>query len=456
MRTSAQRHGTGSPATSPAPQTLGPFEAVRDLALDAPFPDLLRVRQLIDAPVEPDPAAAVRRELEPLRAHITPGLSVALTAGSRGIADLATVVRAAGDWLREAGAEPFIVPAMGSHGGATAEGQVQLLASLGVTEDAMGMSIESSMETVELERLPDGGPPVHMDKNAAAADAVLVLNRIKPHTDFAADVESGLAKLTAIGLGKQRGAEAIHAYGAAPLGHWIPKVARRVVEAGSVLGGLGLVENAEERTARVAFVPPDGIGGQAEAELLGHARNLMGRIPFDRLDVLVVDEMGKDKSGAGLDTNVIGRMMIRDSTEFDRPNITNIVVRDLTEPSHGNATGLGLADFVPLRLLEKIDLRAMYVNGLTAGIAGVQRSQVPMVLPTDRDAIAAAILMCGRADQAGARVARIASTMETEDLLVSESLRGDVERHPALEVVGAAGPMEFTADGALGAWVGDA
>lgn len=453
MRTSAQEWA-GRSAESPVPPSLGPFEAVRQLAYDAPFPDLLRVRRLIDAPMEPDPAAAVRRELEPLRARMTPGSSVAVTAGSRGVADLATVVRAAGEWLREAGAEPFVVPAMGSHGGATAEGQLELLAALGVTEQAMGMPLRSSMETVELGTLPDGGPPVYMDKNAAAADAVLVLNRVKPHTDFTADVESGLAKLTAIGLGKQHGAEAIHAHGAAALGHWIPKAARRVVETGRILGGLGVVENAEERTARVAFVPPEGIGGQAEARLLAEARDLMGRIPFDQLDVLVVDEMGKDKSGAGLDTNVIGRMMIRDSAEFDRPNITNIVVRDLTDVSHGNATGVGLADFIPLRLLEKIDLQAMYINGITAGIAGVQRTQIPMVLPTDRDAVAAAILMCGRADRADARVARIASTMETEELLVSTSLREEAERHPALEVLGPAGPMAFDGAGALGPWAG--
>lgn len=455
MQTST-RQWTERSAGALLSHSLGPFEAVRELAYDASFPDLLRVRQRVDAPVERDPAAAVRRELEPLRDRITPGMSVALTAGSRGITDLATVVRAAGAWLREAGAEPFIVPAMGSHGGATAEGQVGLLASFGVTEGAMGMPLHSSMETVELDRIPGGGPPVYMDKNAAAADAVLVLNRIKPHTDFAADVESGLAKLTAIGLGKQQGAEAIHAYGAAPLGHWIPAVARRVVETGRVLGGLGVVENAEERTARIAFVPPEGIGGQAEAELLEQARGLMGRIPFDQLDVLVVDEMGKDKSGAGLDTNVIGRMMIRDSAEFDRPNITNIVVRDLTEVSHGNATGVGLADFIPLRLLEKIDLRATYINGITAGIAGVQRIQIPMVLPTDRDAIAAAIMMCGRADQASARVARIASTMDTEELLVSSSLRADVEQDPGLEVIGTAGSMAFDNDGALTPWAGAA
>lgn len=427
---------------------LGPFEAVRGLGCDAAFPSVLRVRQVLDAPTEPDPAAAVRRELAPLRARIWAGMSVAITAGSRGIGDLPAVVRATGEWLRAVGAEPFVVPAMGSHGGATAEGQLDLLASLGVTEAAVGLPVRSSMETVELEGIPDG-PAVHMDKNAAAADGVVVVNRVKPHTDFGGDVESGLAKITAIGLGKQRGAEAIHSYGAAPLGHWVPEVARRVVATGKILGGLAVVENAAEHTARVAYVPAEDIGGDGEATLLTQARGLMGRIPFDELDVLVVDEMGKDKSGAGLDTNVIGRMMIRDSAEFDRPRITNIVVRDLTEASHGNAAGLGLADFVPLRLLEKVDLRATYINSMTAGIGGVQRSKVPMVLPSDRDAIGAAIVMCGRPDQENVRLVRLASTMDTETLLVSTSLLPEVERDPALEIVDEAAPMTFDADGAL-------
>lgn len=451
MQTSP-RHAGGSPTHAPSrprEHPVGPFEAVRELTFDAPFPDLVRVRQRLDVPAESDPAGAVHRELEPLRSSITSGMSVAVTAGSRGIADLATVVRAAGAWLRDAGAQPFVVPAMGSHGGATAEGQLQLLASLGVTEQAVGMPIHSEMEPVELDRLPGGGPPVYLDRNAAAADGILVINRVKPHTDFGGDVESGLAKITAIGLGKQRGAEAIHAYGAAALGRWVPEVAQRIVATGKILGSLGVVENAEEASARIAFVPPEGIGGPAESKLLAEARGLMGRIPYDDLDVLIVDEMGKDKSGAGLDTNVIGRMMIRDSEEFDLPRITNIVVRDLTEASHGNATGVGLADFIPLRLLEKIDLRATYINGVTAGIGGVQRTQIPMVLPTDRDAIAAAILMSGRPDHGNARIARIASTMETEELLVSSSLRAETQRASALDVLGEAGAMGFDASGAL-------
>lgn len=430
---------------------LGPFEAVRDLHYDAPFPRLLPVRQRIDAPQLQDVPAATVAALEPLRSRIRPGMTVAITAGSRGIHDKPAVVRAAGAWLREAGAEPFVVPAMGSHGGATAEGQITMLAELGMTEESLGMPIRSSMDTVELGRV-EGGPMAHLDRNAAGADGILVINRIKAHTDFKGDLESGLAKITAIGLGKQRGAEGIHVYGPANLGVWIPRVARRILDTGKVLGGLAIVENAYDRAARVELVEPDGIGGEHERRLLEEAKRLMGRLPFDRLDVAVIDVMGKDKSGSGMDTNVIGRMMIRGSEEFPRPHITNIAVLDVSDASHGNAIGLGLADFIPFRLIEKIDLRASYINAMTSGLGGPQRGQIPMAMPTDRDAIAAAILTCGRADLDRCRLIRMPDTLDLQELLVSESLRADVDADPTLEVLGEAVPMAFDADGALGKW----
>ncbi|HEY4421998.1 MAG TPA: hypothetical protein VGN22_20935, partial [Pseudonocardia sp.] len=232
---------------------LGPFEAVRGLEFDAPFPRLLPVRQLLDDTRIQDVAAATVTALEPLRSRITPGMSVAITAGSRGIHDKCAVVRAAGEWLRSLGAEPFVVPAMGSHGGATAEGQVQMLAELGMTEESLGMPIHATMETVELDRVPNG-PAVHLDANAAKADGILAVNRIKAHTDFSDEVESGLAKIVAIGLGKRRGAEGIHRFGPANLGVWIPQVASRIVETGKVLGGLAIIENAGDRAARIELV----------------------------------------------------------------------------------------------------------------------------------------------------------------------------------------------------------
>jgi hypothetical protein len=430
---------------------LGPFEAVRGLAFDAPFPRVVPVRQRFDAAQVDDVAAATTHALQPLRERVRPGMSVAITAGSRGIHDKPAVVRAAGKWLRSLGAEPFVVPAMGSHGGATAEGQVQLLADLGMTEQTLGMPIRATMETVELDRLP-GGPAVHLDAHAAKADGILAVNRIKAHTDFQGGIESGLAKIVAIGLGKQRGAEGIHRFGPANLGVWIPPVARRIVETGKVLGGLAIVENAFDRAARIDLVAARDIGGPVEAALLTEAKRLMARIPFETIDVAVIDAMGKNISGSGMDTNVIGRMMIRGSAEFERPRISNIAVLDVTDASHGNAIGVGLADFIPFRILEKIDLRAAYINAMTSGLGGPQRGQLPMAMPTDRDAVAAAILTCGRADLDAVTLVRVRNTLDLEDLLVSESLRAEVEGRAELEITGEARPLGFDAAGRLEPW----
>jgi hypothetical protein len=428
--------------------TLGPFEALRGMRYDAPFPTMVPVRQKFDAPQVADVAAATAAALEPLRGRLRPGMTVAITAGSRGIHDKPAVVRAAGEWLRSAGCEPMVVPAMGSHGGATAEGQVGLLADLGMTEQSLGMPIRATMDTVSLGPVP-GGPETHLDAVAAQADGILAVNRIKAHTDFKGDVESGLGKIVAIGLGKRVGAEGIHRYGPANLGTWIPQVARRIIDTGKILGGLGIVENAYDRAARVVLVEPDDIAGPGEAALLEEAKVLMARLPFDDVDVAVVDVMGKNMSGSGMDTNVIGRMMIRGSAEFARPRITNIAVLDLSEESHGNAVGLGLADFVPFRLLEKVDLRTTYINAMTSGLGGPQRGQIPMVMPTDRSTVAAAILTCGRADLDNTRVVRMHSTLNLEDLLVSESMRGEVEASDRLAVSGDPVPMTFGDDGRI-------
>lgn len=435
----------------PSETNLGPFEAVRDLHFDAPFPRMLPVRQKFDAPQVRDVAEATREALEPLRERVRPGMRVALTAGSRGIHDKPEVIRASGEWLRSLGAEPFAVPAMGSHGGATAEGQLELLQSLGVSGESIGMPIEATMDTVDLGRVPEG-PAVHLDANAARADGILAINRVKAHTDFHGEVESGLAKIIAIGLGKQHGAEGIHRYGPRNLAVWVPEVARHVLATGKVLGGLAIVENAFDRAAEITMLEPDQIAGPGEKAALERAKSLMAGIPFDVLDVAVVDQMGKNISGAGMDTNVIGRMMIRGSEEFTRPAIANISVLDVTGSSHGNAIGVGLADFIPFRILEKIDLRSAYVNAMTSGLGGPQRGQIPMAFPTDRDAVAAALLTCGRADPENARVVRVHSTLDLEQILVSESLREQVEADDRLSISGEPVSLSFGPDGTICDW----
>ncbi|MFC0627106.1 lactate racemase domain-containing protein [Kribbella deserti] len=396
------------------------FAAVRDLRPEGPVPLVTPVRApLGELPIEPDPYGAARAALAPLR--VEPGARVAVTAGSRGIRDLTVVLRAAVDWLREAGAAPFIVPAMGSHGGATAEGQREMLAGLGVTEESMGCPIEATMETVVLGTLADG-TPVHHDAIAAQADGVLLVNRIKPHTDFHGPVESGLAKIAAIGLGNHRGAAALHAGGIPLLGGAIAAVARMVVAHGKIIGGLAIVENARDETAFVELVMPTGIAGEAENVLLGKASSLLGRLPFDSLDVLVVDEMGKDKSGTGMDTNVIGRCWVHGIPEFEKPSIAAITVHRISAASHGNASGLGLADVIPMRLLASVDLRASYVNALTSGAGGARRSRLPMVLADDAAAIVAAVAMSGRRDLAELRLARVRDTLNPHELMVTRPL----------------------------------
>ena len=438
----------GSGSDRPA---LGLFEAVRGLSFDAPFPEMLHVRQRLAGEAVADVPAATAAALEPLRSRVTPGMSVAVTAGSRGIHDMVAVLRAAGAWLQAAGARPFVVPAMGSHGGATAEGQVAMLEKLGITPDSVGMPIRATMDTVRLGALEEG-PEVHLDRHAAGADGILVVNRVKPHTDFHGPVESGLAKITAIGLGKQRGAEGMHAFGPAALARWIPAVARRIVETGKILGGLAIVENGYHHAARIALLEAEDIAGPAEEMLLRDADRLMGRLPFDEIDVLVVDVLGKDKSGSGLDPNVVGRMMIRGTAEPDRPRIANVVVLDVTDASRGNATGLGLADFTTFRLLERVDLYATYINSLTSGLGGVQRAQIPVALATDRDAVAAALRSCGRPDPEAARVVRVHDTLAMADLQVSAALEKEVTDHPALEVVTDIGRLTFDAQGTISPW----
>jgi hypothetical protein len=428
------------------------LDQVTDLRCEAPLPRMVRVRQRFDAPVLEDVAAATRDEVRTLVAGVRPGMRVGITAGSRGVANIATVLRAAGEAVRERGGEPFVLPAMGSHGGATAEGQTDVLRGYGVTEETTGMPVVSSMEVRQIGQLgtaDDPGPVVYLSETALAADGLIVCNRVKAHTDFRGEIESGLAKITAIGLGKHQGAKTIHSFGTRGLAHWLPQAARLIVQTAPVLGGLAVLENAYDQTARVVAVPPEAIANEGEAALLTEAKGLMASLPFEDIDVLVVDEIGKNVSGTGMDTNIIGRMMIRGVTEFGRPNVRIVVVLDLTEESHGNGSGIGLADVLTLRAARKLDLRATFINGLTSGIGGVQRVKLPMFLPSDVDAICAGILCCGQGDPQRVRLVRIKNTLEIGELEVSESLLPAVREHPRLEVIGDPAPPALDAEGNL-------
>ena len=403
-------------------------------------PQVGLVRQRLDAPVLADVEAAVHEEVRRALAGVAPR-RVAVGAGSRGIAGIGRIVHAVVDALAELGFEPFVVPAMGSHGAATAEGQAEVLAGYGVDRAL----IRATMDTVVVGEVD--GVPVHVDRHVAEAGAVFVVNRVKPHTSFRGPVESGLAKMCAIGLGKQAGAQQMHSGGLAGLRERIPAAARLLAARGLLLGGLAIVENQRDQTALVRGVPAAGIGGEAEAALLEQARALMPRIPFDDLDVLVIERIGKDVSGAGIDTNVVGRLRIVGQPEVLPPSVTAIVALDLTDASHGNAMGIGTADFTTTRLLARVDFEALYTNGLTAGLIGIQRMAIPCVMPSDLAAVCAAIASRGRA--APLRLAWIRDTLHTEVLGVSPPLLEEARERGDLEVVADAAPMPFDGEGWL-------
>jgi antitoxin (DNA-binding transcriptional repressor) of toxin-antitoxin stability system len=399
-----------------------------------------------EVPIDEIPAR-VRQELAPLLGRIKPRERVAITAGSRGIANIVAILRTCGEAIRDQGGEPFIIPAMGSHGGATADGQRHMLAGYGITHETVGMPVISTMDVQQIGAIDE--MPVFFSTTGLEADHILLVNRVKPHTDFRGPVESGLAKICAIGLGKQRGAQTIHSYGTRGLAELMPRAARCIVDqTGKVLGGLAILENAYDHTASVASVQPDGIAAEAEQALQRQAKQLMGALPFDALDVLIVDEMGKNVSGTGMDTNVLGRMFVPGVPEEDRPRITTVVVLDLTEESHGNAIGIGLADFTTERVVSRIDWQATYMNGYTAGLSGLLRNRLPSVLANDRAAIATAIRMCGQPDLSRLRLARIKNTLQVACVEFSPSLREEADA-AHVEITGPARPMQFDAAGRL-------
>jgi hypothetical protein len=389
----------------------------------------------------------VRAELQSFLVRVTRGDRIAITAGSRGIANMPLILRACGDAIREVGGDPFIMPAMGSHGGATAEGQRDVLIGYGITRESVGMPIVSSMDVQQIGSIDD--LPIYLSTTALEADQVLLVNRVKPHTDFRGPVESGLAKICAIGLGKQRGAQVIHSFGTRGLAELMPQAARFIIDkTGKIAGGLGILENAYDRTANIHFVEPDGIATEPELALQAQAKALMCALPFDTLDVLVVDEMGKNVSGTGMDTNVLGRMFVPGVPEKETPRVTTVVVLDLTEESHGNALGIGLADFTTERVVAKIDWNATYRNGYTAGISGLLRNRLPQALPNDRAAIATAIRMCGQPDMAKLRLARIKNTLMAAYVEFSPSLLAEAGSS-RVEVTRSPQPMQFDPAGRL-------
>jgi len=399
------------------------------------YPRIFRVRQHFDTPRVDDVAAEVNNQLAArgLDATVKPGERVAITAGSRGIANIEVIIKAAVGFFKGLGAEPFIVPAMGSHGGGTAEGQQKVIESYGVTEAFCGCPILASMETVEVCQTEQGFP-VHFDRHAFEADHVLVCNRIKPHTNFVGDIESGLMKMMLIGLGKHAGAilyhQAIIKYS---FGQIVRSVAREVIEKCRIVAGLAIVENCEDETAKIEVVAPGDFESR-EKELLVLAKQWMPRLPFTDADVLVIDEMGKNIAGTGMDTNVIGRKYSEShSTDKDLAQICRIVVRGLTAQTHGNAAGVGIADFCKTSLVDQMDKEATWVNCLTA--VHPSGGRIPIHYPTDREILDRVLPTIGLTPPADARLQWIRNTLDLVEVECSEAYLQEAESREDLEVL---------------------
>jgi len=365
-------------------------------------------------------------------AHVTPGMTVAVGAGSRGITRRVELLRGTISGLRELGAEPFVVPAMGSHGGATAEGQRAMLETLGMTEEAIGAEIRATMDTVEVARTPSG-MPLYLDRHAAGADRILPVNRIKPHTCFKGPVESGVTKMAVVGFGKQPGAAQIHACGPVEMRNRILDGIAALKATGRVLGGVASIESAAGDVAVVRALTGDEVGAQAEIDLNDVARKLVPALPFPQIDVLIVEKGGKDISGTTMDPNVTGRFSVHGLADLSEPDVSTIVLLGITPISGGNVLGIGFADFIPVSVAQQIDWKKTYINCFTAGIAGVRRSRMPMVLPTEDDCVKAALSMCGRAFDQPKRVVRIESTLHLTRCWVSDPLLAELP--PGAEIV---------------------
>lgn len=398
--------------------------------VELPFDPELTVPELYRMPLDvPSPPAVGDIEraahdtaLDTFRDEVTAGMTVAVGAGSRGLTGRVELVRGTISALRELGAEPFVVPAMGSHGGATAEGQLEMLAELGITEDSVGAEIRATMDTVVVAHT-SAGTPVHLDANAAAADRFLPVNRIKPHTCFKGPVESGCMKMAVVGFGKRPGAFLVHSCGPIEMRDRLLDACAALRETGRLLGGIASIESTAGDVVRVEGLRRDDVGADYEHELTEYARTLVPALPFDQIDVLIVERGGKDISGTTMDPNVTGRFWVPGLDDLAKPVVNAIVLLDLTDISGGNALGIGFADFIPASLANKLDFRKTYINCFTAGPAGMRRSRLPMVLPDEEACIKAALMMCGRGPDEPKRVVRITSTLHLTECWVSEALR---------------------------------
>ena len=413
------------------------------------YPNIFRLRQLFDGPELGDVAAEVENQLSQLqlRDKIQPGQTVAISAGSRGIANIHLIIKAVADHLASIDARPFIVPAMGSHGGGTAEGQQGIIEGYGITEEFCNCPIKASMETVIVCDAKEGFP-VHFDKHAYGADHVIVVGRVKPHTNFSGDIESGLMKMMLIGLGKHAGAKIYHrAIADFNFGQIVRSVAREVLAKCGIVAGLAIVENSYDETARIEAIAPENFEDR-EKELLLLAKKWMPKLPFDAADILVLDEIGKDISGSGMDTNVVGRKYHdHQAAEGETPRIKNIVVRGLTPATHGNASGIGMAEFCRTKLVQEMDARITRINCITGGHS--TGAMVPLDYETDREILDVALVSIGLTEPPEARFLWARNTLDVAEVECSNAYLQEAHERDDLEVLSEPRPMPLGEDGNL-------
>lgn len=422
------------------------MDEVRRVLRDIPIPDFFSARQRFETKTVADIPAELDRQLRKnnLLERVRPGASIAITVGSRQIAGMPEVVRTLVTICRERGARPFVIPAMGSHGGATAEGQREILIEYGISEETVGAPIYSDMETVQI-GLTSVNEPVWAARHLLEVDGIIVLNRIKAHPGISGAIESGITKMAVIGLGKQKGAETCHREGLIGMSERIQRAAQVIFEKLPVLFGVGLVENAYDRLAEINCIPTEQIAAR-EPEILRRAKSYMPRILPSPLDVLVIDEIGKNISGMGADPTVFGRY-ITPGKQSPFPGPTRIVMLGLTEETRHAAGGIGQADFITRRLYDEIDYGKTYINCLTSSFPPT--AFTPVIMPSDKMAIQAAIKTCGCADYQGCRVARIRNTLAVETILLSRSLYREALDDPQMEVLSEPAELRFDEEGNL-------
>ncbi len=415
--------------------------------LDVPMPRMISIRQKFSVKEVPDVAAEIKRLFagDARTNQIKKGARIAVAAGSRGIHSIDKIIHGVIQQLKIRGTAPYIVPAMGSHGGATAEGQKKVLAGYGVTEEAMGVPVVSSMEVAQIGQLANG-TPVYLDREALKSDGIVVVNRVKPHTAFKADYESGLIKMLAIGLAKHKGATFFHSCGFDMFGELLPQLGKEVISHAPILFGLAVIENAYDRPARLEIVWRDDIVAR-EKELLAEAKSLMPKILLDNLDVLTVHEIGKEISGSGMDPNITGRSSSPHFHKTDALKVQKIVVLNLTAASKGNATGIGVADITTKKLVDAMNLEYTYINAITSGATASAR--IPIYMPTDREAIQLALKTCARVKHPQSRMVWIRNTLSLENIFASEPLLPEIQAHPEIEITGDPQVIRFDPAGNL-------